>query len=260
MSEKIRSTKRSSNVVRSTTSLLQTAKRAYKREGLKYLFLTGIKFIFALPKDYFWFLYYKMFKSSDTFEFQGVAYRYFYHLYGTTWKTERAVEIPIVWDSVKKCQDEGKRILEVGNVLHYRFKVNHDVLDKYELVDGVINEDVVDFNPPKQYDLIISISTLEHVGWHEIPQEPDKILRAVENLRRLLVPGGKMIATIPIGENPNVSRLLDNGSLRFDKQLYLKRKLNNKWQEVSWNDIKNLEYNKSIPSANGLIVGIIEKK
>jgi SAM-dependent methyltransferase len=254
------STKKSSNVVRSTTSLLRTAKRLYEREGLKSLFFTTMKFIFALPKDFLWFLYYKIFRSSDTFKFQGVTYHYFYHLIGTTWKTERAVEIPIICESFKKCQYEHKRILEVGNVLYYRFKVNHDILDKYEVIANVINEDVVDFNPATQYDLIISISTLEHVGWDEVPREPDKILRAVENLRTLLAPGGKMIATIPIGENPNVSRLVENGSLRFDKQSYLKRKLNNKWEEASWNDIKDVEYDKSIPAANGLVVGIIERK
>jgi hypothetical protein len=38
------------------------------------------------------------------------------------------------------------------------------VLDKYEQAPGVINEDVVSFSPPQKYDLIVSVSTLEHVG------------------------------------------------------------------------------------------------
>jgi hypothetical protein len=52
-------------------------------------------------------------------------------------------------------------------VLSYYFKVDHDILDKYEIIDGVINEDVVDFNPLKRYDLIISILSLPSVGWYE---------------------------------------------------------------------------------------------
>jgi len=61
----------------------------------------------------------------------------------------------------------GKNILEIGNVLSRHIKLEHDILDKYETAKGVINEDIVDFKSEKKYDLIISISTLEHVGWDE---------------------------------------------------------------------------------------------
>jgi cyclopropane fatty-acyl-phospholipid synthase-like methyltransferase len=51
----------------------------------------------------------------------------------------------------------------------------------------VINEDVVNFKSKKKYDLIVSISTLEHVGWDE---KPMKIPRAIENLKTLITPQG----------------------------------------------------------------------
>jgi hypothetical protein len=57
------------------------------------------------------------------------------------------------------------------------------VADKYEVSPGVINKDIVEFVPPQKYDLIVSISTLEHVGWNEQPREPTKLLRAIEHLR-----------------------------------------------------------------------------
>jgi hypothetical protein len=60
-----------------------------------------------------------------------------------------------------------RNILEIGNVLSHYFPVNHDIVDKYEKADGVINQDVVHFYSPKKYDLIVSVSTLEHVGWDE---------------------------------------------------------------------------------------------
>ena len=44
-------------------------------------------------------------------------------------------------------------LLEIGNVLSHYFKWDHDVVDKYEKVEGVINEDVVDFRPSKKYDI-----------------------------------------------------------------------------------------------------------
>ena len=56
--------------------------------------------------------------------------------------------------------------------------------DMHEIIDGVINEDVVDFNPSKPYDLITSIFTLQSVGLDESPREPAKILRAMENLKK----------------------------------------------------------------------------
>ena len=95
---------------------------------------------------------------------------------------ERAIEVPIVWKIVSE-YSEG-RILEVGNVLSHYFSVCHDILDKYEKADGVINQDVVNFWAPNKYELIVSISTLEHVGWDESPRDPNKILRAIENLKR----------------------------------------------------------------------------
>jgi len=96
-------------------------------------------------------------------------------------ENERAVEIPIIWHIVR--ENKGKRILEAGNVLSHYFRVDHDIVDKYERAEDVINEDVVNFQPSKKYDLIVSISTLGHVGWDENPKEPSKILKAIEHLK-----------------------------------------------------------------------------
>jgi len=95
-------------------------------------------------------------------------------------------------------QHPDERILEVGNVLAHYYPHQHDVLDKYEQAPGVMNGDVVDFRPGKLYDLIVSISTLEHVGWDEEPRDPLKFLRGVEHLTTLLAPGGRMLVTLPI--------------------------------------------------------------
>ena len=58
---------------------------------------------------------------------------------------------------------------------------------KYEIVGGMINEDVVEFHPSKQYDLIISIF-ISSVGWEETSRDPMKTLYAINNLKRLLGP------------------------------------------------------------------------
>lgn len=175
-----------------------------------------------------------------------------------TWRGERAVEVPIIWEIVKK--HHGKRILEVGNVLSHYFSVNHDILDKYEKAEGVINQDVVDFQPSEKYDLIVSISTLEHVGWDEEPRDPLKILRAIQNLKNLIASGGKMIVTLPLGYNSEMDKLLKEGKIHFTEQYYLKRiSRDSKWIEVDWNDVWEAKFGSPFYAANGLIIGIIEK-
>jgi SAM-dependent methyltransferase len=201
--------------------------------------------------------YYRRWFSS--FLFQGREYRYFCHRYQATWRNERAVEIPIVWDIIK--QSEGKTILEIGNVLSHYFTISHDVVDKYEKAKGVINQDVVDFHTGKKYDLVISISTLEHVGWDEEPRESTKALRALQHIKEALNPQGKIVVTFPIGYNSELDVLLKRGLLEFTNQYYLKRvSRDNQWVEATWEDVWNTEYDHPYPMANGLVIGVWESR
>ncbi|MEL7669185.1 hypothetical protein [Methanobacterium sp.] len=202
--------------------------------------------------------YYNTFKPLKTFYFNGKKYNYFYHMYNTTWENERAVEVPIVWEIVKK--RKGKRILEVGNVFSNYFSVNYDIVDKYDVASNVINCDVCEFKSAKNYDLIVTISTLEHVGFDENSKEPTKILWAIQNLESLLNTNGELVVTLPIGYNSTLDKLLNNGKIQFTETHYLKRiTKDNQWIEVNWDDIANVEYGHPFNSANGLIVGIIKK-
>jgi len=228
-----------------------------RERGICYVVCAGIKKIVYLAINYFGYCYYKILKSSRTFTFQGEVYNYFYHGYNATWRNERAVEVPIIWEIVEK--NHGKRVLEVGNVLSHYFSVGHDILDKYEKANGLINKDVVDFQPSKKYDLIASISTLEHVGWDENSGNSKKILQAIENLENLLAPKGRMVITLPLGYNLNLDNLLREGKIIFTKRYCLKRiSKDNKWIEVDCKDVQNARYNNPFPAANGLVIGVIE--
>ncbi len=154
---------------------------------------------------------------------------------------------------------EGSNILEIGNVLSNYFSFEHDILDKYEIAKGVINKDVVVFESEKRYDLIVSISTLEHVGWDEKPRDNMKIPRAIENLKTLTTSrNGTIIITLPLGYNSTLDKLLNDGIIRFVKQYHLKRtSKGNEWKEASWEDVQDSKYNTSMQSANALLVGII---
>jgi len=248
------------NAIKKLGKLLSRAKELSKEKGIYYVIRAGINVIINnRVTNPFWYLYYTKIKSRENFLFQGRTYCYLYHRYNHSWKNERAVEIPIIWHIVR--ENKGKRILEVGNVLSHYFRVNHDIVDKYERAKDVINEDVVNFQPSKKYDLIVSISTLEHVGWDENPREPGKILKAIKHLKNLLSPNGKMIVTLPLGYNSEMDKFLKEGKLSFDKQYYLKRiTKDNKWIETNWEDIHDAKYGKPFPNANGLVIGIIERK
>ena len=162
--------------------------------------------------------HYKFLKAKQTFNLGGTSFQYFYYPYNATWRNERAVEIPIVWALVKKYKN--KNILEIGNVLSHYFSVNYDILDKYEKAKGVINQDIIDFNPKKKYDLIVAISTLEHIGWDEKPKEPKKVLKVIEKLKKMLNKNGEIIMTIPFGWNSYMDKYLKDNKIVFTKNIH----------------------------------------
>ena len=223
----------------------------HRTKGLFYVFCDAIKkrgifFIFYWGPKVFYRTYIK--RKGYSFIFQNKRYNYFCHLYNCTCLNERAVEIPIVWEMIKNSR--GRKILEVGNVLSHYYDFKHDIVDKYERGCGVINEDIADFQPKEKYDLIVSISTLEHV---------ERLPLAMQNLKDCLNPGGKIIATLCLGYNPEVDKLLKENRLGFDRQYFLKRvSSDNIWQEVNYSDVEGIDYNYRGWTANGLVAGLIE--
>jgi len=222
---------------------LEIFNKRFHNEGLDYLFVFS-----RIPFNYF-----SKLAGNRYFYFNGKKYRYFYHGHHRTWMTERAIEIPIITKEINKYSS--KKILEVGNVLNHYLKLNHDVLDKYEKFKEVINEDVATFKFRKKYDLIISISTMEHVGWDEYPKEKGKILKSISNLKRHLNKDGKIIMTVPINYNVWLDEIIENGKF-FNEIYFMKRKLFNKWIQSSWKQVKNCGFNED---ARGIAIIVIRK-
>jgi hypothetical protein len=231
------------------TSIVRSAVRD---RGLGFVIRRGADYAFSVCAAQ----YYARRTPRETFSALGRTYRYFYHLYNITWKNERAVEIAIALDFVD--HHPSTNMLEVGNVLSWYRSGRHDILDKYEVTDGVINEDVVDFDPGHTYDVIVTISTLEHVGWDETPRDPTKVLRAAEHLKGLVAPGGIMLVTVPIGQNPGLDAALGDGTLRFTKQCFMKRLARTRWREATWDEVKDAKSDYPYRGANALFIGIYE--
>lgn len=197
----------------------------------------------------------KVVPYQTPFTFRGKEYPYYFHHYNVTWKNERAVEIALAKAKLKQYRD--KRVLELGNVLNHYLKHDHDVVDKYEKWPGVVNKDIQDFKPKRPYDLIVSISTVEHIGWDEEKRDPKKIPQTLKKLESMLAPGGELFVTFPLGWNHDLDLMLQSKQVRFGRQFYMKRTepfLG--WKQVPFREVKDIKYGRPFINANGLVIGV----
>jgi hypothetical protein len=181
-----------------------------------------------------------------------MEHKYLVHWYNVTYINERAIEVPI---SLSYCCGD---ILEVGNVLSHYVDFKHDVVDKYEIGKGIINEDIVDYSPGKLYDSIICISTLEHIGWEEEERDPQKIFIALDKMKSLLKPKGVLIVTVPVGWNPFVNERMIRE--RFTDVFCFHRTSRYDWVQCKWHDTDYCRrWGDPYPYANDLMIGIYKK-
>jgi SAM-dependent methyltransferase len=207
--------------------------------------------------------------TRATFVHDGVARRYQRSAYNYTWLNERAVEIPLAaarLDAAVSAAGAGAarplRVLEVGNVLsHYlpsRDDVRHSVVDKYERAPGVLNLDVADLTAepvPAPFDLVLAVSTLEHVGLDEAEQDPGKPARAIAALTALLAPGGRLWCTFPVGYNRALDEGLRDGSLGPTRLTALRRTgRDNRWEQAPVEDVWGIGYDWLLYTAHALVI------
>jgi SAM-dependent methyltransferase len=108
------------------------------------------------------------------------------------------------------------------------------VVDQYERAAGVENIDVLEISPENRYALILSISTLEHVGWDEPPRHPGKAAAAIRHLQRCVAPGGRLFFTVPLGWNPPLDQALTDARLGLTRVDCLVRTGDCEWRQVPW--------------------------
>jgi SAM-dependent methyltransferase len=186
------------------------------------------------------------------FQLDGESYPYLFHRYKATWLTERAVEVPVVQRLVDR---EPGRVLEVGNVLsHYRAE-RHLVVDKYEQAPGIMNRDVLALDDLGQFELVVAISTLEHVGWDEEPRRPQAALEAVSALRERVAPGGRLVLTHPVGYNPHLDDALSSGAVPLERTAALRRAgRRTRWEQVSTEEAWRAPYDFLLYSARAVVI------
>ena len=139
---------------------------------------------------------------------------------------------------------------------HY-FPVVYDVLDKFEKGRGIINEDIIDFSPAKQYDLVLSISTFEHIGFDDeaTGSSGQKIQTAIAACtKRLLKADGKLVITVPLGYNPDLDRMIKCGELKTTHEFYLRRLQRLNWVSSTKEEALQCQFRTPFPYANAILV------
>lgn len=183
---------------------------------------------------------------------EGVPLEYDFRRWA--WRSERSVELGLGSRALA-----GRRlddVLEVGNVMHGAGVSGHTVVDRYEAGDHVVNEDIVGFDPGRRYSLVLSISTVEHIGWDEQPRDPEKAVVALEHMTRLIEPGGAMLVTVPVGYHP----ALDDAFVArapFERvALLVKVSRLARWEERPLGDRARVRYGAPYANGNAVLVGV----
>lgn len=160
--------------------------------------------------------------SKKTFDLWGEDTKYFLHKYNTTWRNERAVELAAA--DIFLSRNPGGPFLEFGNVLqHYGFRRPDVIIDLYEKGPRITNVDIVDFASEKRFKVIVSISTIEHVGWDERPRSEEKTAKALEQLVSHLTHDGRLFITAPTGHNPYLDAMIRKGIPNVTRQIFYVR-------------------------------------
>ena len=217
-----------------------------RRFGVFELFLKPIRYIFA-P-----FIIPCLAKSK--FIFDDRSLELFYHNYNMTWANERSVEIPIIRDFLNNYQSED--VLEIGNVLSHYGDVNHTILDKFETGKGIINEDILDYSSSDKFELIVSISTFEHIGFDdEIDGDSGvKILQAINTSRKLLTENGRLVLTLPLGYNPSLDHLISVNQLHSNRSFFICRTGRLQWEATNVDKALASHYGSPFPYANAIMI------
>jgi cyclopropane fatty-acyl-phospholipid synthase-like methyltransferase len=138
---------------------------------------------------------------------------------------------------------------------HYQ-PVMHDVLDKYERAPGIINADITEFNPTRNYRLILSVSTFEHIGFDEETNvgSAEKIQAAIQHCRGFLEPGGELIITAATGYNPEFDALFRDNRVGAAQVTFLKRRSYLKWDTCDEATALGSRYHHPFAFGNAIVV------
>lgn len=168
---------------------------------------------------------------------------------------ERTVEVPLAKHVLSGLSP--RTVLEVGNVLPRYGRSGHTIVDKYEAIAGVLNEDILAFQPDRSFDAVVAVSTLEHVGFDEPVENPLGPVLALDAMRKLVSANGFLLVTVPLGYNPDLDDSIVTGQFACARQFGLRRtNADNEWVEEPLEGLIGTKYGSPFPNAIGLYIGL----
>ncbi len=211
---------------------------------------------------------------------------------------ERAVEIPVALNFLTTLEKKDN-ILEIGNTLsHYENSLSEyigirprRIVDKFEVALGIDNVDFMDIPSEEKYDVIVSISTVEHIGQGVEPsskaygeqiqiRDLEAPLKAIAKIYDLLSVEGKALITVPFGKLTDYGWFIQFNqeyldilvtkyqipkkaiSYSFMRILDMEITSSNPWEiwvEEKAERLVNVEYNYPYPCANAIAIIEITK-
>ena len=159
-------------------------------------------------------------KPHEHVELLGERVALRYDVSRFAWRSERTVELALGARALAAHPPQD--VLEVGNVMSGFGHTGHHVVDKYERRAGVLNEDIVGFDPGRRYGLVLSFSTLEHVGRDEEPRDPEKAAVALRSVSDLVASDGALLVSIPVAYHRELEASFVPGEI-FDSVVLLVR-------------------------------------
>ncbi len=192
-------------------------------------------------------------RKEPQFSLDGRRYDYVDDWHSWTWLNERAVELPIARAAMAAA--DPARTIEIGNVTSHYFPARHRIVDKYESAPGVENIDLFEISEREAFDLVLCVSTLEHVGWDEPVRDPVPAVDAVARLMELVAPGGRLLVTIPVGYHPTLANAAIDGTLGFDSVRALRcRYPSLDWHEAVPEAVAAVPYDELIYRASAVLI------
>jgi SAM-dependent methyltransferase len=175
---------------------------------------------------------------------------------------ERCVEYPWVFARIPVGE---AKILDAGSVFNYDFIVHQERLKNKSLTCVTLAPEVYCFYQERvsylfedlrslpirddSFDVVISISTLEHIGLDNTryttdgsyrENDPESFVAAVKELNRVLKPGGRLLVTVPFGKYQACGWLqqFDLGMIRQLKDAFAGKTIEEsylRYTESGWN-------------------------
>lgn len=164
-------------------------------------------------------------------------------------------------ENVRAC--ESGKILEVGNVLSHYFDLDHTVVDKFEkgVFRPVIMQDILEYSTNRRFDLIVSVSTVEHVGLDDGTGDTARVLHVFPKLCSMLTPNGLGIVALPVGYNLFLDQHLAEVRIRAVATFCLKRVSEaNEWVETGLAEALGCAYGRPFPAANAVVFLLLRRQ